>query len=98
MGVKGPIVKQIQELLIGKGYKEVSKSGEPDSMFGGMTKDQVEKFQLENKDDKGEQLVKDGIVGPKTINALLVPPPAPNTRGLERAVKSYLPTGVSPEL
>lgn len=98
MGVKGPIVKQIQELLIGKGYKEVSKSGEPDSMFGSMTKAQVEKFQSENKDDKGEQLKKDGIVGPKTINALLAPPPAPNTRGLERAVKSYLPTGVSSEL
>jgi hypothetical protein len=98
MGVKGPVVKQIQELLIGKGYKEVSKSGEPDSMFGSMTKTQVENFQLENKDDKGEQLVKDGIVGQKTINALLAPPPAPNTRGLERAVKSYVPTGVSPEL
>jgi hypothetical protein len=98
MGVKGPIVKQIQELLIGKGYKEVSKSGEPDSMFGSMTKAQVEKFQSENKDDKGEQLVKDGIVGQKTINTLLAPPPAPNTRGLERAVKSYLPTGVSSEL
>jgi hypothetical protein len=97
MGVKGPVVKQIQELLIGKGYKEVSKSGEPDSMFGGMTKAQVEKFQLDNKDDKGEQLVKDGIVGQKTINALLKVP-TPNTKGLERAVKSYLPTGVSPEL
>ena len=83
--------------MIGKGYKEVSKSGEPDSMFGGMTKAQVEKFQLDNKDDKGEQLVKDGIVGQKTINALLKVP-SPNTKGLERAVKSYLPTGVSPEL
>jgi len=41
--------------------------------------------------------VKDGIVGQKTINALLKVP-TPNTKGLERAVKSYLPTGVSPEL
>ena len=98
MGVKGDVVGEIQKLLIAKGYKDVSKSGEPDNMFGGMTKAQVEKFQSENKDDKGEQLKKDGIVGPKTINALLAPPPAPNTRGLERAVKSYLPTGVSPEL
>jgi len=97
MGVKGPVVKQIQELLIGKGYKEVSKSGEPDSMFGGMTKAQVEKFQMENKNDKGEKLKKDGIVGQETINALLKVP-TPNTKGLERAVKSYLPTGVSPEL
>lgn len=98
MGVKGDVVGEIQKLLISKGYKDVSKSGEPDNMFGGMTKAQVEKFQSENKDDKGEQLKKDGIVGPKTINALLAPPPAPNTRGLERAVKSYLPTGVSSEL
>ena len=97
MGVKGDVVREIQKLLIAKGYKEVSKSGEPDSMFGGMTKAQVEKFQLDNKDDKGEQLVKDGIVGQKTINALLKVP-TPNTKGLERAVKSYLPTGVSPEL
>ena len=97
MGKKGPVVKQIQELLIGKGYKEVSKSGEPDSMFGSMTKAQVEKFQSENKDDKGEQLVKDGIVGQKTINALLKVP-TPNTKGVETAVKSYLPTGVSPTL
>lgn len=98
MGMRGSIVGEIQKLLIGKGYKEVSKSGQPDNMFGRMTKAQVEKFQLENKDDKGNQLKKDGIVGPKTINALLAPPPAPNTRGLERAVKSYLPTGVSSEL
>jgi peptidoglycan hydrolase-like protein with peptidoglycan-binding domain len=98
MGVKGPVVGEIQKLLIDKGYKEVSKSGQPDNMFGRMTKAQVEKFQLENKDDKGDQLKKDGIVGPKTINALLVPKPVPNTRGLERAVKSYLPTGVSSEL
>jgi peptidoglycan hydrolase-like protein with peptidoglycan-binding domain len=97
MGVKGDVVREIQKLLIAKGYKEVSKSGEPDSMFGGMTKAQVEKFQLDNKDDKGEKLKKDGIVGQETINALLKVP-TPNTKGLERAVKSYLPTGVSPEL
>lgn len=98
MGVKGDVVGEIQKLLIAKGYKDVSKSKEPDNMFGSMTKAQVKKFQSENKDDKGEPLVEDGIVGPKTINALLSPPPTPNTRGLERAVKSYLPTGVSPEL
>jgi peptidoglycan hydrolase-like protein with peptidoglycan-binding domain len=97
MGKKGPIVKQIQELLIGKGYKEVSKSGEPDSMFGSMTKAQVEKFQSENTNDKGEPLQKDGIVGPETINALLKVP-TPNTKGVETAVKSYLPTGVSANL
>jgi hypothetical protein len=71
MGKKGPVVKQIQELLIDAGYKDVSKSGQPDSMFGSLTKGQVEKFQSENNDDKGVKLVKDGIVGQKTINALL---------------------------
>ena len=89
MGMRGPIVKQIQELLIGKGYKDVSKSGEPDNMFGRMTKTQVEKFQTENKNDKGEQLKKDGIVGPETINALLAPPAAPNTRGVQAAFQQY---------
>lgn len=98
MGVKGPIVKQIQELLIGKGYKEVSKSGEPDSMFGGMTKTQVEKFQRENKNEKGEPLKKDGIVGPETIKALLAPPPAPNTRGAQAAVQDYFNKKLSPNV
>ena len=57
--------------MINAGYKDVSKSGEPDDLFGRLTKAQVEKFQSENKDDKGEQLKKDGIVGTKTITALL---------------------------
>jgi murein L,D-transpeptidase YcbB/YkuD len=94
IGVKGDVVGKIQELLIAKGYKDVSKSKERDNMFGSMTKAQVVKFQSENKDDKGDQLKKDGIVGPKTINALLKVP-TPNTKGLETAVKGYVPTGVS---
>lgn len=97
MGMRGPVIGEIQKLLIGKGYKDVSKSGEHDNMFGRLTKAQVEKFQSENKDDKGEQLKKDGIVGQKTINALLKTPPA-NTKGVETAVKQYVPKGVSPTL
>lgn len=97
MGMRGPVIGEIQKLLIGKGYKDVSKSGEHDNMFGRLTKAQVEKFQSENKDDKGEQLKKDGIVGQKTINALLKTPPA-NTRGVQTAVKQYVPKGVSPTL
>jgi murein L,D-transpeptidase YcbB/YkuD len=97
MGVKGDVVGKIQELLIAKGYKDVSKSKERDNMFGSMTKAQVVKFQSENKDDKGDQLKKDGIVGPKTINALLKVP-TPYTKGVETAVKQVLPTGVSPTL
>lgn len=71
MGMKGPVVGEIQKLLVDAGYKDVSKSGQPDNLFGRLTKGQVEKFQSENKDDKEEQLKKDGIVGTKTINALL---------------------------
>ena len=88
MGMRGPVIGEIQKLLIGKGYKDVSKSGEHDNMFGRLTKDQVEKFQSENKDDKGEQLKKDGIVGQKTINALLKVP-TPNTRGVQAAFRQY---------
>jgi hypothetical protein len=71
IGMKGDVIGEIQKLLISAGYKEISKSGEPDNLFGRLTKTQVKKFQSENKDDKGEQLKDDGIVGTKTINALL---------------------------
>jgi hypothetical protein len=94
MGMKGSVIGEIQKLLIDKGYKNISKSGEPDNLFGRLTKVQVEKFQTENKNDKGESLKKDGIVGPETIKALLKVP-TPNTKGLETAVKGYVPTGVS---
>ena len=94
MGMKGPVVGEIQKLLIDKGYKNISKSGKPDNLFGRLTKAQVENFQTENKNDKGESLKKDGIVGPETIKSLLNVP-TPNTKGLETAVKGYVPTGVS---
>jgi peptidoglycan hydrolase-like protein with peptidoglycan-binding domain len=70
-GIKGPIVSKIQELLISAGYPNISKSGKPDNDFGRLTKAQVEKFQSENTNDKGEPLQKDGQVGPETIKALL---------------------------
>jgi len=97
IGMKGPVVGEIQKLLIDKEYKNISKSGEPDNLFGRLTKGQVEKFQTENKNDKGESLKKDGIVGPETIKALLKVP-TPYTKGVETAVKQVLPTGVSPTL
>jgi murein L,D-transpeptidase YcbB/YkuD len=71
MGMKGPVVGEIQKLLISAGYKNISKSGEPDNLFGRRTKGQVENFQTENKNDKDQPLKKDGIVGPETIKALL---------------------------
>lgn len=71
LGMKDPIVGKIQELLISAGYNNISKSGEPDNDFGSLTKKQVENFQSENTNDKGEPLQKDGKVGPETIKALL---------------------------
>jgi hypothetical protein len=97
MGMKGDVVGKIQQLLIDKGYTNISKSGEPDNLFGRLTKGQVEKFQTENKNDKEESLKKDGIVGPETIKSLLKVP-TPYTKGVETAVKQVLPTGVSPTL
>lgn len=97
IGMKGPVVGEIQKLLIDKGYKNISKSGQPDNTFGSLTKGEVEKFQTENKNDKGESLKKDGIVGPETIKSLLKVP-TPYTKGVETAVKQVLPTGVSPTL
>ena len=70
-GMKSPIVGKIQELLISAGYNNISKSGDIDNDFGGLTKGQVEKFQSENTNDKGEPLQKDGKVGTETIKALL---------------------------
>jgi murein L,D-transpeptidase YcbB/YkuD len=71
IGMKGPVITKIQELLISAGYKDVSKSGNPDDLFGKRTKSSVEKFQSVNKNDKDQPLKKDGIVGPETIKALL---------------------------
>jgi hypothetical protein len=95
--MKGPIVGKIQELLISAGYPNISKSGKIDNDFGSLTKGEVEKFQLKNKNDEGEPLQKDGIVGSETIKALLKVS-TPNTKGLETAVKGYVPTTVQPRL
>lgn len=70
-GMKGPVVGEIQKLLIAAGYKNISKSGNVDNRFGSRTKSSVEQFQTAN------QLKKvDGIVGVETINALLKATPA----------------------
>jgi peptidoglycan hydrolase-like protein with peptidoglycan-binding domain len=71
LGMKGPIVGKIQELLASAGYPDISKSGKIDNDFGSLTKGEVEKFQSEHKNDEGEPLQKDGEVGPETIKALL---------------------------
>jgi len=75
-GMKGAVVGEIQKLLIAAGFKNISKSGNVDNIFGSRTKSSVEDFQKANKDADGNQLTADGIVGDKTINALLKATPA----------------------
>ncbi len=70
-GSTGPSVVSLQNVLIGLGYLA---QGDADGNFGPVTQAAVEKFQV----DQG--LVSDGIVGPKTLNALLAAqknPPTP---------------------
>jgi peptidoglycan hydrolase-like protein with peptidoglycan-binding domain len=89
LGMKDPIVGKIQELLISAGYKNISKSGEPDNDFGSLTKGQVQKFQSENTNDKGEPLQKDGKVGPETIKALLKKSESKEGNSIFNCVKNY---------
>jgi hypothetical protein len=63
-GMKGDIVGKIQELLISKGYKNISKDGKVDKVFGGRTKKMVKDFQSANG------LEDDGAVGPLTWGKL----------------------------
>lgn len=65
IGTKGSIVTKIQDLLIGLGYNDVSNSGKADAYFGPKTDAMVKKYQKDNG------LKDDGIVGSKTITALL---------------------------
>jgi hypothetical protein len=65
IGAKGSIVTKIQDLLIGLGYNDVSNSGKSDGNFGPKTDGMVKKYQKDN------DLKDDGIVGSKTITALL---------------------------
>lgn len=65
IGAKGSIVTKIQDLLIGLGYNDVSNSGKSDGKFGPKTDAMVKKYQKDNG------LNDDGVVGAKTITALL---------------------------
>lgn len=60
LGMKGDIVGKIQELLISKGHKDISKDGKVDKIFGRRTKKMVKDFQSANG------LNDDGVVGPLT--------------------------------
>jgi len=70
MGDKSEKVTEIQNLLIKNGYKNISKDGVADGVFGSRTLGAVKDFQSANKDNKGEPLKVDGIVGPATMEAL----------------------------
>ena len=70
MGDKGDKVKEVQNLLIKNGFKNVSKNGTADGVFGSRTLGAVKDFQSANKDKKGSPLVVDGIVGANTMEAL----------------------------
>lgn len=63
-GMKGTIVGTIQNLLIQNGFTNVSKSGNPDNIFGSRTFKVVKDFQ------KDSGLNPDGVVGPKTWSEL----------------------------
>ena len=67
IGMKGKIVGDIQRLLIKLGYTDISKSGNPDDIFGRRTKASVEEFQRNN------QVKDDGAVGPETWPKLIDP-------------------------
>jgi len=60
LGAKGETVKNLQTKLNAKGYK----CGTPDGAFGAKTLAAVKAFQ------KAKKLVADGVVGPKTWDAL----------------------------
>lgn len=60
IGMKGKIVGDIQRLLIKLGYTDISKSGNPDDIFGRRTKASVVEFQRNN------QIKDNGAVGPET--------------------------------
>lgn len=63
----GTEVRILQELLKTQGYFDGCSI---DGIFGPVTEEQVELFQLQHIDEDGQQLVADGVVGPKTWWAL----------------------------
>ena len=68
IGMRGDIVKKIQELLIKHGFTNISKSGTIDGKYGSRTKQAVIDFQRKN--DASD----DGIVGKETWGKLTQEP------------------------
>lgn len=67
MGMKGPVVGEIQNILIKLNQSKVSNSGKADNIFGKLTDLAVKQFQGNNM-SKGEQ---DGIVGQRTLKRMI---------------------------
>lgn len=67
MGMKGPVVGEIQNILIKLNQSKVSNSGKADNVFGKLTDLAVKQFQGNNM-SKGEQ---DGIVGQRTLKRMI---------------------------
>jgi peptidoglycan hydrolase-like protein with peptidoglycan-binding domain len=67
IGMKGPVIGEIQNILIALNQSKVSNSGKADNIFGKMTDLAVKQFQGNNM-SKGEQ---DGIVGQKTLKRMI---------------------------
>lgn len=72
-GMKGDIVKKIQELLIKHGFKNVSKSGNADGIFGSRTAQSVHDFQ------EKMGLTTDSVVGENTWAKLIKDPTSTST-------------------
>jgi peptidoglycan hydrolase-like protein with peptidoglycan-binding domain len=68
IGMRGDIVKKIQELLIKHGFTNISKSGTIDGKYGSRTKQAVIDFQRKNEASD------DGIVGKETWGKLIQEP------------------------
>ena len=77
IGMKGPIVGTIQDLLIKLGYTDVSSSGKADSKFGKRTQKMVKDFQTANS------LNDDGEVGKDTWPKLNDPAAVKNSSSSE---------------
>lgn len=57
-------VYKVQQFLISKGFKKVSKSGNPDWVYGPLTASMVKQYQ------KSVNIKADGIAGPQTVSTM----------------------------
>ena len=63
-GSKDDAVSKVQEFLISKGFKNISKTGQVDAIYGPLTKEMVKQYQ------KSVNIKSDGIAGPQTVSTM----------------------------